>query len=425
MSKLFDLFYLCTGVSTDTRTLKKGELFICLSGERFDANLFVQQAKEKGANHIISSDKSQCDGIQIHFVENTLIYLQQLAKYHREKFQIPVIGITGSNGKTTTKELINAVLETEMKVLCTQGNLNNHIGVPLTLLQLNSQHQIAIIEMGANKLGDIDELCEIAEPTHGLITNIGRAHLEGFGSFDGVLQTKLALYRFIDKQKGCIFYNSEDAILIENLPKVETCNYGTNSHSEVQGAIININPTLIFNYTIDSYHSTPLHTQLIGAYNLYNFLAAIAIGYHFGIKFSSIEKGIAQYKPTNNRSQIQKTERNTLIIDCYNANPSSMKAAINSFVQLDSVNKIAVLGDMLELGEVSYEEHNEIIQLCKNNAVELITVGKEFGAINSHCIHFNDTQELIASDILKSYEGHAILIKGSRGIGLEKIIPFL
>jgi UDP-N-acetylmuramoyl-tripeptide--D-alanyl-D-alanine ligase len=425
MEQYFNLFYECTGVSTDTRTINKDNLFICLRGERYDANEFAQQAITNGAKYVISSDRSRCNDTNILFVTDTLLFLQQLALHHRKHFNIPIIGITGSNGKTTTKELINAVLETELNVLCTKGNLNNHIGVPLTLLQLNATHEIGIIEMGANKPGDIEELCEIAEPTHGIITNIGRAHLEGFGNFEGVLNTKLALYRSINAHQGTIFYNGDDRILSQHLPQTRTIDYSVENPSFCRGNITGLTPYVSFEYTIDNVISHEIKTHLIGAYNLYNFLAAVCIGTYFNIPAHLIQKGLETYIPSNNRSQVLQTKRNTLILDCYNANPSSMKAALASFSQTTHDQKVAILGDMLELGTVSEEDHKAIVDACAELAIPVITVGKEFERIATTRTHFQDTQRLISSGILSTYTDALILIKGSRGIGLEQIVPFL
>ncbi|MEY4127021.1 MAG: hypothetical protein RL737_1210 [Bacteroidota bacterium] len=425
MEQYFNLFYECTGVSTDTRTINKDNLFICLRGERYDANEFAQQAITNGAKYVISSDRACCNNTNIFFVTDTLLFLQQLAHHHRKQFNIPIIGITGSNGKTTTKELINAVLETELNVLCTKGNLNNHIGVPLTLLQLNATHEIGIIEMGANKPGDIEELCDIAEPTHGIITNIGRAHLEGFGNFEGILNTKLALYRSIKANQGIIFYNGDDSILSQQLPQIRTINYSVEKPSYCRGRIIGLTPYVTFEYSIEEVISSEIKTHLIGAYNLYNFLAAVCIGNYFNIPAQSIQKGLENYIPSNNRSQVLETKRNTLILDCYNANPSSMKAALESFSQISHKQKVAILGDMFELGTVSEEEHEAIIDACAELAIPIITVGKEFERITTVRTHFQDTQHLISSGILSEYADALILIKGSRGIGLEQIVPLL
>ena len=425
MEQHFPIFYECSGISTDTRTISPGDLFICLKGDRYDANEFAEQALSQGAKYVISSDQARCNNLNILFVDDTLHFLQALANHHRKQFNIPILGITGSNGKTTTKELINAVLETEREVLCTTGNLNNHIGVPLTLLRLNATHEIAIIEMGANKPGDIEELCTIAEPTHGIITNIGSAHLEGFGTFEGVLNTKLALYRAIETQGGTLFFNADDPVLTQHLPQIRSINYGMNNAAHCQGTIIELTPYVNFQYTIDHVVSPRIKSHLIGAYNLSNFLAAVCIGHFFQITPASIQQGLENYIPSNNRSQVHKTARNTLILDCYNANPSSMLAALDSFAQIPHPQKIAILGDMLELGAFSEEAHSALLDQAFTLGIPVITVGKEFERITTERDHFKDTQGLISSGLLARYTGAIILIKGSRGIGLEQITPFL
>jgi UDP-N-acetylmuramoyl-tripeptide--D-alanyl-D-alanine ligase len=425
MQHLFHLFYECSGISTDTRTIAPGDLFICLKGDRYDANEFAERALSAGATYVICSDRTRCNETRIYFVEDTLLFLQALARHHRNQFKIPIIGITGSNGKTTTKELINAVLETERKVLCTKGNLNNHIGVPLTLLRLNATHELAIIEMGANKPGDIEELCEIAAPSHGIITNIGRAHLEGFGDFEGVLQTKLALYRSVQAHEGTIFYHADDVILSQHLPHCTLIDYSVNHASHCRGTLVGLSPYVEFQYTLDKVVSPIIKTHLIGAYNLSNFLAAVSIGHFFNISPASIQLGLANYIPSNNRSQVHKTSRNTLILDCYNANPSSMNAALESFAQIPHERKLAILGDMLELGAVSAAEHSTIITACNKLSIPLITVGLEFEGVNTGAHHYRDTSALIASTVLSSFENYLILIKGSRGIGLEQVAHLL
>ena len=424
MQALFELFYETTGVCTDTRSLVKDSMFICLQGDRFDANEFAEKAIDSGAKHVISSDYTKCNGINIHYVENTLIYLQQLAHHHRKKFNIPILGITGSNGKTTTKELVNAVLNTSKKVLCTKGNLNNHIGVPLTLLQLRPEHEIAIVEMGANRPGDIAELCDIAEPTRGIITNIGRAHLEGFGSFEGVLSTKLALYEAVSAHQGTLFVNADDETLTSHLPKLTLATFSIVNESEVVGVLEELNPYVTFTYKTQRGTFGPIQTHLVGAYNLYNFLTAVAVGLHFGVSDANIATALGTYIPSNNRSQVQKTERNTLIVDCYNANPSSMTAAIASFERINTNKKLAILGDMLELGEVSHEEHMAIIQHCRKAGINCLTIGKEFGQCHG-ANHYENVQHLLESGYLASIHETTVLVKGSRGIGLEQLIPYL
>ena len=292
--RLFDLFYETSEVCIDTRSITKNCLFVALKGSNFDGNDFVNEALLAGAKYCISDRLAICNQVNLFYVENTLEYLQNLALYHRKKFTIPVLGITGSNGKTSTKELVNCILSKQYNVLCTAGNFNNHIGVPLTLLKLNSSHELAIIEMGANKHGDIAELCAIAEPTLGVITNIGKAHLEGFNDFQGVLKTKKELYTSISQKKeGVIFYNSDDQLLIENLPNnIENISYGTSQFSDLCGELLALNPRVKLRYKDGEYNSPEIQTQLIGKYNFYNFLCAISIGVYFKISHENIRIAI-------------------------------------------------------------------------------------------------------------------------------------
>ena len=323
IQELYNAFIDGSGVITDTRKIKEGCLFFCLKGANFDGNTFAKEAIEKGASYaVIDNSEFAIPGKTI-LVNDTLRALQDLAHHHRMQFSIPVLGITGSNGKTTSKELIAAVLSTEKHILFTEGNLNNHIGVPLTLLHLNETHELAIIEMGANKPGDIQELVYIAAPTHGIITNIGRAHLEGFGSLEGVIQTKTEMYRYLASHNGHFFIHAADEILLKNLPKIsEVSSYGKGG--SIDGKLIRLSPFVEMQWTEGSYCSDVIKTQLIGEYNYVNFLAAICIGRHFGISRENCSKAIQEYTPTNNRSQVTKTAKNTLIVDCYNANPTSM-----------------------------------------------------------------------------------------------------
>lgn len=424
---LFTLFYNSSGVSIDTRSIKKECLFIALKGPNFNGSDFIASALANGAKYCITENNAICDNVSVFFTEDTLQFIQQLALYHRRKFSIPIIGITGSNGKTSTKELINCVLMQQYKVLSTIGNLNNHIGVPLTLLQLNASHEIAIIEMGANKHGDIAELCSIAEPNYGVITNIGKAHLEGFKDFNGVLKTKKELYTSVSKHKGVLFFNADDEILVANLPEnVSTYSYGTKQGSQIIGELIELNPAIKLNYRHTTHTSIGIQTQLIGKYNFYNFLCAISIGVYFKVKDKQIHSAIEAYVSTNNRSQVEKTENNTLLIDCYNANPSSMLSALESFVLVHHDDKIAILGDMLELGEETNSEHKKIIDFCDLHKISYLTVGENFAKVNNTPTKtFQTTEEL--GDFIKvsPLQQKLILLKGSRGIALEKLIPLL
>jgi UDP-N-acetylmuramoyl-tripeptide--D-alanyl-D-alanine ligase len=426
----FELFYETSGICTDTRNIQKDSLFICLKGANFNGNEFAEKAIQAGAKYVIADEKIFPNNDQIYLVENALEYLQKLANFHRKKFNIPVIGITGSNGKTTSKELIAAVLSKKYKVHYTLGNLNNHIGVPLTLLQLDQTHKIAVIEMGANKFHDIQELCQIAEPSHGIITNIGLAHLEGLVNFEGVLKTKLELYDSVSFHKGCVFVNNDDLNLTQNLPEnVEIVSYAAENTATIAGKLISLSPFVEMKWSKEAFESTVIHTQMIGKYNFYNFLAAVCIGNHFGVEEVKISAAIAEYSPTNNRSQVQKTTKNTLILDAYNANPTSMKSALESFAIVENSDKIVILGDMFELGNESLSEHQKIIELISKLNFEAICIGHNFNSIiqdNDAKIKGFETKESASIYIQNlNLKNKLILLKGSRGIGLESIVPFL
>lgn len=428
MSELFELFYQTSGVCTDTRNIDEDCLFICLKGANFNGNTFAEQALENGAKYVIVDESDYQTDPRIYLVDNTLQFLQELSNYHRKKFSIPVIGITGSNGKTSTKELIKCVLSKTYNVLATKGNLNNHIGVPLTLLKITAVHEIAIIEMGANRFNDIEELCAIAEPTHGIITNIGKAHLEGFGSFEGVLKTKKELYDAIVKSNGTIIFNNDDVTLKNNIPSgISTVTYGTTEDCQIQGTLIDLSPYVVLKWKNGNYDSPTIHTQMIGKYNFLNYLAAIAFGIHFNVPDININKAISEYTPENNRSQVKKTEKNTLILDCYNANPTSMRSALESFAMIDHPNKLFIIGDMLELGTESISEHESIASLVKELNLNGYSVGPIFNSLNASNFQLQFATKTEAVDYLRTQSIHdaLILLKGSRGIGLETLEEFL
>lgn len=425
MEHLFNLFYECSGISTDTRKIEKDCLFICLKGANFNGNTFAEEALNQGAKYVIIDEIAYKTSDSIFHVDDALTFLQQLANYHRNQFDIPVIGITGSNGKTSTKELVQAVLSEHYNVLATIGNLNNHIGVPLTLLRLNDQHEIAIIEMGANKFGDIRELCSIAEPNYGIITNIGKAHLEGFIDFEGVLKTKKELYDAVEAKKGLIVINQDDPVLMENRPKgIRALFYGKSPEADVSGELMRLTPFVEMSWTTRTSSTPLLVTNLVGQYNFYNFLAAITFGVLFEVPTEKINNGIEKYTPSNNRSQVTKTQDNTLIVDCYNANPTSMQSAIESFALIDNTNKIMILGDMLELGKESNSEHQRIIDLANEKNIHTLYVGPLFGKLTNEN-HFESTALLIDHLERTKINDALILLKGSRGIGLEKVIEKL
>ena len=410
-------------VSTDTRNIIPGSIFFALKGPNFNANEFAQEAINKGASYaVIDDEKYSLDNRTI-LVNDALKCLQNLALYHRNQFNIPVIGITGSNGKTTCKELIGAILNRKSPTLVTQGNLNNHIGVPLTLLQLSNKHDAAIIEMGASKPGDIKELAEIACPTHGFITNIGKAHIEGFGSLEGVISTKKELYDYIEKSNGILFCNKDDELLNNVLPKNTSVKFFGKNEGIVTGELLSLDPFAVLNWQFENYQSPELKTNLIGEYNYYNFLAAICVGKVFNVGNETINEAITNYQPGNHRSQVIDTECNRLIVDCYNANPSSTKAALDSFIQIKHKNKMVILGDMLELGEESLKSHQEINELLLKNQLNGFLIGNEYGKINSQIPQLENVHQLI--ELLKKQpkiNDFVILLKGSRGIQLEKLL---
>lgn len=423
---IYSLFSRSSGISTDTRTIKSKNLFFCLKGKNFNGNLFIDQAISLGASFVIyDEEKLNHKSKRAFKVKNALETLQALAKHHRSKFNIPVIGLTGSNGKTTSKELINSVLSQKFNVTYTANNFNNHIGVPLTILKINTKTDIAIIEMGANQLGEIDLLCNIADPTIGYITNFGKAHLEGFGGLKGVIKGKSELYEYIRKSKGVILVNNDDRIQREKSKGINTFSFGKSKKSNC----------LIYNTTSNKglcearLNDKKILTNLYGEYNFENINASIAVGIHFGLSFEQIENGIKYYVPKNNRSEMLKTKSNLLFIDSYNANPTSMKVSIQSFMKFREVEKILILGDMHEIGKTSLNEHERILNSVKNNKdLKIFLVGKIFNQLkfNSDRIHFfKEIDELIEYFKKNLVTGHTIFLKGSRKINLEKLIPIL
>lgn len=423
---LHSLFSKSSGISTDTRTIKKNNIFFCLKGEKFDGNLFIDQALHLGASFVIYDDE------QLNYkskkairVKNALEALQSLAKYHRSKFNIPVIGLTGSNGKTTSKELINSVLSQKFNITFTSNNFNNHIGVPLTILKINRKTDIAIIEMGANHLGEIDLLCNIADPNIGYITNFGKAHLEGFGGIEGVIKGKSELYEYIRESKGVVLINNDDRIQKKKSRGINTFSFGKSKKSD----FLIYNTSSNKNLCEARLNDKKITSNLYGEYNFENINASIAMGIHFGLSFDQIENGIKNYIPKNNRSEMIKTKKNLLFVDSYNANPTSMKLSIQSFMKLKEVKKTLILGDMHEIGKTYLIEHERILNSVKNNKdLKIFLVGKIFNKLkfNSRRIHFfNETNELIEYFKKNLITGHTILLKGSRKINLEKVIPIL
>ena len=423
---IHSLFSNSSGVSTDTRTIKKKNIFFCLKGRNFNGNLFIDQAIALGASFVIyDEEKLNHKSKKAIKVKNALETLQALAKYHRSKFNVPVIGLTGSNGKTTSKELFSSVLSEKFNVTSTLNNFNNHIGVPLTILEINRKTDLAIIEMGANHLGEIDLLCNIADPNIGYITNFGKAHLEGFGGINGVIKGKCELYEYIRKKKGIVLVNNDDSIQKEKSIGIQTFSFGKSKKSDysTNNTISNRNSCEI------SFNNKKITSNLYGEYNFENINASIAMGIHFGLSFEQIENGIKNYIPKNNRSEMIKTKNNLLFVDSYNANPTSMKVSIQSFMKFKEVNKTLILGDMYEIGKTSLVEHERVLNSIKNNKdLKIFLVGKIFDQLKfkSERIHFfYETNELMEHIKKNLIIGHTILLKGSRKINLEKVIPLL
>lgn len=425
LNELYELFLHHEKITTDSRHCPANSLFFALKGERFDGNQYAAKALEAGAAYAIIDNPEYLSGDRMILVDNVLDCLQQLAHRHRKALGIPVIGITGTNGKTTTKELLASVLATKFNVLATEGNLNNQIGVPLTLLRMNPDHEIAVLEMGASHLGDIDELVHIVAPNYGLITNVGCAHLEGFGSFEGVLHTKGELYDYLRHTNGKIFINQENKDLMGIAHGLEQITYGQHEGAFAVGHVVESNPFLTFDWKQQGKIHV-VETHLVGAYNIDNVLAAVAVGRYFKIPAERISRAIAAYEPTNNRSQYKKTERNDLIIDAYNANPTSMKAALDNFASLPVHPKAVVLGDMLELGKTSDELHSGIVRQLQAEAFDKVYLcGQHFARTADGFPSFTTTEELIAALRQDKLEGYHILIKGSHGMGLENVVELL
>lgn len=425
LNELYELFLHHEKITTDSRHCPTNSLFFALKGERFDGNQYAAKALEAGAAYAIIDNPEYLSGDRMILVDNVLDCLQQLAHRHRKALGIPVIGITGTNGKTTTKELLASVLATKFNVLATEGNLNNQIGVPLTLLRMNPYHEIAVVEMGASHPGDIDELVHIVAPNYGLITNVGCAHLEGFGSFEGVLHTKGELYDYLRHTNGKIFINQENKDLMGIAHGLEQITYGQHEGAFAVGHVVESNPFLTFDWKQQGKIHV-VETHLVGAYNIDNVLAAVAVGRYFKIPAERISRAIAAYEPTNNRSQYKKTERNDLIIDAYNANPTSMKAALDNFASLPVHPKAVVLGDMLELGKTSDELHSGIVRQLQAEAFDKVYLcGQHFARTADSFPSFTTTEELIAALRQDKLEGYHILIKGSHSMGLENLVELL
>ena len=429
ISQLHQLFLQCGEVTTDSRCLPNGSIFFALRGERFDGNAFAAKALEGGCAYAVVDDENLPADPRFIRVENALTTLQQLAAFHRKHLGIPILQITGTNGKTTTKELTAAVLAVNHHIVYTQGNLNNHIGVPLTLLRLTSEHDMGVIETGANHPGEIDFLSRIVDANEGLITNVGRAHLEGFGSFEGVVQTKTELYRYLQSMPNTsIFLHADNEILARHVGTLPTVTYGSVGNGfDVEGEVIDCTPFLRFRFRVGGEEWHEVQTQLIGAYNLPNALAAIAVGSRHGISAKQAADAIARYAPSNRRSELVKTARNRLIVDAYNANPTSMKAALDNFALIASPRKLAILGEMRELGEVSAEEHRRLLeQASAIPDTELWLVGENFRPfVPKNARWFADVEAVKQTLQTDCPSDALILVKGSNGTRLFQLPEFL
>ncbi len=439
LDDIYNIFINSAGISIDSRSTKNGQIFLAIKGENSDGNAYVEDAFNNGASYCITSRTDLLDDSRCIIVEDTYQTLVDLAKIHREHFSIPVLAITGSNGKTTSKELIAKVLSTHYNVLYTEGNLNNELGLPLTILKLNKTHKIAVVEMGAAKLGDIKFLCDIAKPTHGLITNIGRAHIGRFGNFENIIKTKTELFYFLKKHNGLAFINEDDPILKPFAHSLNTIFYGRNNPN-TQVSNVSAQPFLSFewNYNDKNYR---IETHLFGDYNLVHTLAAISIGLYFNISPENIVKAITEYIPTNSRSQIIYNDKNIIIMDAYNANPTSMEAALINFFSIpldffDNKNtkikpkkRATILGEMMELGEYAHDEHKNILNLVKSYNPDIaIFVGEFFYQFKDNFPQFlfvPNTDELVNFISNNPLSEYIILVKGSRANALEKILPYL
>ena len=425
--KIFEAFKRFASISTDSRQIKENSIFFALSGDTFNGNKFAADALQSGAAMAVVDDASYVKGDDYILVDDSLEALQKLATDYRKSLSATILGITGSNGKTTTKELISAVLTTEKNTVSTQGNFNNHIGVPLSVLSLKTDTEIGVIEMGANHIGEIESLCKIANPDVGLITNIGKAHLEGFGSYEGVIKAKNELYLAIKDSEGELLLNEDDDLLRELGSGINSFSYGS-AYADVNGRIIQTNPTLVIEWV---WNDKPylIKSKLYGNYNFPNIMAAIAAGLYFSIKPANICRAIEDYKPNNNRSQQVKTNRNKLILDAYNANPVSMRNALKSFKDFNANNPVLILGDMFELGDDAAAEHKSIIdQILDLGFKDVFLLGEEFYKFkesNNRFTFFRRTPEMKNFLLENQPEGKTILIKGSRGMKLESLVELL
>ena len=428
IQKIYKLFKENPFISTDTRNIKSNSLFFALKGENFNGNKFAETALTSGAKFAIVDDPRFQLSNKYILVPNALACLQELAAHHRKQLDIPIIGITGTNGKTTTKEITQAVLSQKYLCYATKGNLNNQIGVPLSILEITGTHDLAIIEMGANHIGEIAELCEISQPSIGLITNIGKAHLEGFGSFDGVKKAKSELYNYLEKNDSPVFINGDNAMLVALADGLFHLTYGKSERNQIIGRLEQRDDHLSLAWKKNKYfgHTLPISTNLVGDYNFENVLAAICIGNYFEVSPEQITTGIESYLPNNNRSQLINKNSNKIILDAYNANPVSLKAAIENLANSEQSNKLAIIGDMKELGIYTMEEHQAIVDLIIEKSLDAILVGANFSKTeHGNLKTFNSAKEISTYLNKHPIKNSIILIKGSRSIELEKVVEFL
>ena len=421
---LYSTFLQYPTVQTDSRKVKTGDLFFALKGENFNGNFFAKQALDAGAAYAIIDESKNFEDARLIKVDDVLSTLQQLAKFHREQFSIPVIAVTGSNGKTTTKELIHEVLTTTYKTYTTKGNLNNHIGIPLTLLSIKKDAEIVVIEMGANHQKEIEGYCKYTQPTHGIITNIGKAHLEGFGGEEGVIKGKGELFEYLKMHNGIAFVNNDSEVLVEISKGIKTkFTYGTKDADTIGILLENTGDFIGVHFTRGNTIKN-IHTHLVGTYNLPNVLAAAAIGTYFKVADEKIKIALENYIPSNSRSQMIEKDSNKIILDAYNANPSSMKAAIENFARLNGEHKVLMLGGMMELGKESMAEHESVIKLIQSYPVwkSVVLVGGDFQLIKNPFINFKNSSEAKEWYREQHFFGAQILIKGSRSIQMEKVI---
>ena len=430
INTLYQIFLQCNGVTTDSRNCPQGSLFIALKGDTFNGNAFAEQALRDGCAYAVVDEPAYAPQGDHRYLltDNCLKTLQELARHHRRQLGTRIIGITGTNGKTTTKELLAAVLSQSHNLLYTQGNLNNHIGVPLTLLRLKTEHELAVVEMGASHPGDIKELVDIAEPDYGLITNVGKAHLEGFGSFEGVVRTKGELFEFLRRRgDSTVFVHRDNPHLCEMAWGLNPIYYGSEEGLYVNGRVTGNSPYLAFEWKAGREgRRHGVQTRLIGEYNFANALAAVTVGRFFGVEPEKIDRALEEYTPQNNRSQLKQTADNTLIIDAYNANPTSMRASIGNFRNMKADNKMLILGDMRELGKESAQEHQAVVDYLEECGFrDVLLVGSQFAATRHTYPTYPDASALAEHLKADKPQGKTILIKGSNGIRLSSVVEYL